>query len=86
MIGRTTHTIAHFSDAFWLGGLAAQAPAGDYRVDHEWEIVESGSQSGYRRSGSFIHVPSISTRSNMTQLVPISANELLLAVETAATM
>lgn len=85
MTVRTTRMIARFDKPFWLSGLGESMPAGKYQVEHEWEIVEGGAQSGYRRSGSFIHVPSIATPSNRTQLVPITAIELQASVDESDT-
>ncbi|MCO6052304.1 hypothetical protein NGM99_21170 [Mesorhizobium sp. RP14(2022)] len=85
MAARTTRRIARFDEPFWLSGLGERMPAGKYHVEHEWEIVEGGAQSGYRRSGLFIHVPSIGTPSNRTQLVPITAIELQASVDASDT-
>lgn len=79
---RTTRTIAHFAKAFHLAGSGEDMPAGDYRVEHEWQTIEGGSQIGYRKTSSVIYVPSISSASSVSQMVSISARELEGAVET----
>lgn len=83
MVSRTTRTVARFSASFWLAALDEQAPAGEYRVDHEWTLLEGGSQLGLLRNGSFIHLPAVNVTSRIRQLLPISSRELSLASETA---
>jgi hypothetical protein len=56
MTSRTTQTVVHFSSDFRLPGFDAPQPAGDYRVDHDEELVEGASRFAWRRVGRF-HPP-----------------------------
>jgi hypothetical protein len=57
MTSRTTQTVVHFSSDFRLPGFDAPQPAGDYRVDHDEELVESTSRLAWRRVGAFVRSP-----------------------------
>jgi len=85
---RTTQTIVHFSSAFQLPEFDAIQPAGDYRVDHDEEAIESASYIAWRRTGAFIHLPAIAapdagrsgTREATQQMVPIDPADLEAAL------
>ncbi|HEV7253215.1 MAG TPA: hypothetical protein VGN97_08950 [Mesorhizobium sp.] len=70
-----------FSAPFRLASLGETLPAGSYRVEHQWEPVEGLTQTGYRRAGSFLHLPSIGTASLVRQAVPVDFAELTAALE-----
>jgi hypothetical protein len=78
---RTTQAIVHFSTPFRLPGFDAVQPAGDYRVDHDEEIVEGQTLIAWRRLGAFIHLPAIGKPSLRQQMVPVTADELHAALE-----
>lgn len=81
MTTRTTRTIANFTTPFWVAALGDEAPAGEYRIDHEWMLLEEGSHQGYLRTGSFLHMPAMNVASLTHQLVLITPHELGLASE-----
>jgi len=81
MPDRTEQITVRFSSPFWLSGLSEKQPAGEYRVEHVWERVEGLTQTGYRRTGSFLHLPAIGTASLLQQAVPIDPVELEAALE-----
>lgn len=65
-----------FSAPFRLAALPEALPAGSYRVEHQWEPLEGLTQFGYRRAGSFLHLPAIGTPSLTRQAVPVDWAEL----------
>src|SRR5438445_1502554 len=72
MPDRTTHSIAHFTAAFALGGLEGPLPAGDYDIDHDEELIEGMSHIAWRRVATFIHLPARAVKNPTTsQLVAI---------------
>jgi len=82
MPDRTTHSIAHFTAPFGLGGLEGQLPAGDYDVDHDEELVEGTSRLAWRRVATFIHLPARAVKNPTTsQLVAIDHVELETALK-----
>lgn len=78
---RTTQTTVHFSSPFLLEGLDAAQPAGDYRVDHDEELVEGLSRLAWRQVGAFIHLPRIGNAAATHQMVPINSADLQSALE-----
>ncbi len=71
-----------FSAPFRISALGFEAlPPGRYRVEHLWEPVEGLTQTGYRRAGSFLHLPAIGTPSSVEQAVPVDWAELNAAFE-----
>ena len=80
MTSRTTQTVVHFPSAFRLPGFDALQPAGDYRVDHDEELVEGASRLAWRRIGAFMHLPSVATRASTQQMVPINPADLEAAL------
>ena len=81
MASRTTQTVVHFSSAFRLPGFDELQPAGDYRVDHDEELIEGISRLAWRRIGAFIHLPAIALQSSAQQMVPLSPADLDAALE-----
>jgi hypothetical protein len=80
MTSRTTQTVVHFSSDFRLPGFDAPQPAGDYRVDHDEELIEGASRFAWRRIGAFMHLPAIATRASTQQMVPINPADLEAAL------
>ena len=81
MASRTTQTVVHFSSAFRLPGFDEPQPAGDYRVDHDEELIEGISRLAWRRVGAFIHLPAIAMQSSAQQMVPLNPADLDAALE-----
>jgi hypothetical protein len=76
MTVRTTQSIVRFSSAFRLAGFDEPLPAGEYRVDIDEEAIEGAPWLGWRRVGSFIHLPAISVKNSTQQMVPINPADL----------
>lgn len=76
MLSRTTETIVSFPSTFTLPGFDAPQPAGDYRVDHDEELIEGPSRLAWRRVASFIHIPAIAATSSSRQMVPVDPNDI----------
>ena len=82
MTSRTTQTVVHFSSAFMLPGVHAPQPAGDYRVDHDEELLDGISRFAWRRVRAFIHLPAIAAQASTQQMVPINPADLDAALKT----
>ena len=80
MASRTTQTVVHFSSAFRLPGFGEPQPAGDYRVDHDEELVEGISRLVWRRTGAFIHLPAMAMHASVRHMVPINPADLEAAL------
>lgn len=78
---RSTQTVVRFSSAFLLPGIDALQPAGEYRVDHDEELIEGISRLAWQRAGAFIHLPAIAVNSSMQQMVPIDPADLEAALQ-----
>lgn len=81
MTNRTTQISVRFSSPFPLPGFETLLPAGEYRVDHDEEAIESASRLAWRRVGSFIHLPAIGTAGSLYQMVPIEPAYLAAVLE-----
>ena len=78
---RTTQTTVHFASPFLLPGFDAAQPSGDYRVDHDEELVEGLSRLAWRQIGAFIHLPRIGMPTATRQMVPINSIDLQSALK-----
>lgn len=76
MTTRVTQSIICFSSPFSLPGIDEPQPAGDYLVDHDEELLESGSRLAWRRVGTYIHLPAIGSQQTKQQLVRINPSLL----------
>ena len=76
MTTRTTQTIVHFAQPFHLPHFASEQPAGDYRVDHDEELIGGNIQTGWLRTASYIHLPAIGVTATTHQMVPIKPGDL----------
>ncbi|PBC00896.1 hypothetical protein [Mesorhizobium sp. WSM3860] len=81
MTTRTTSTVVRFYAAFLLPGLDAPQPAAEYRVDLNEETLESASRAPWRRVATFIHLPAISAKRSMQQMVQIEPASLEAAFD-----
>jgi hypothetical protein len=81
MTTRTTRSTVRFSSSVLLPGLDAPLPAGDYRVDHDEEMIEAGSRIAWHRVGAFVHLPAIGTPAMVQQMLPITPADLDAALE-----
>jgi hypothetical protein len=83
---RTTDTIVHFSAPFALPDLVGEVhPAGDYKIAQDEERIEGLSWFAYRRTATYIHLPSIAQGNRLRRIVRIEPTALadLLAATNA---
>lgn len=80
MSTRTTQTTVRFSSAFVLPGFDTPQPAGEYRVDHDEEVIEGVSHLAWRRVCTFIHLPAIGAPAGLRQMVPVVPADLEAAL------
>ncbi len=71
MNSRATRSTVRFHLAFSLPGFDVPLPPGEYLVDHDEEPIESDSRLAWRRVATFIHLPAVSARGRVQQMVPI---------------
>ena len=81
MTTRTTQSTIRFSSPVKLPGLDQPLPAGEYRIDLDEESIDDLSRIAWRRTGAFIHIPAIGSRSLTRQMLPIAPAELDSALE-----
>lgn len=81
MVTRTTSTTVRFSAPFLLSGFDSPQPAGEYRVDHDEESIDGVSWQAWHRTGSFIFLPAVNATTSISQMVPVSPDELDAALE-----
>lgn len=81
MTTRTTQSTVRFSSDALLPGLDEPLPAGEYHVDHDEESIDDLSRIAWRRTGAFIHIPAIGSRSLTRQMLPITPADLDAALE-----
>jgi hypothetical protein len=81
MTTRTTQTEVRFHAPFELPGLDAPLPPGDYRIDHDEELLEAGSRLAWRRTAAFIHLPAIGTDAMRRQMLQVDPSWLDAAIE-----
>jgi hypothetical protein len=81
MTNRTTQKVVRFLSVFSLPGFDVPQPPGEYRVDHDEELIEVASHLAWRRVATFIHVPAISANGARQQMVPIFPADLDAALE-----
>jgi hypothetical protein len=81
MVSRTTQTVVRFTCPFLLPGLDGPQPAGEYRVDHDEELIDNVSRLAWRRVGAFIYLPAITVHLPTQQMVPINPSDLDTALE-----
>lgn len=80
MLTRTTTRTVRFNFRFTLTGVDEPQPAGDYKIETDEEQIDSTFFIGYRRTATFIYLPSQPGHRNITQLVRIEPDELDLAL------
>lgn len=72
MTTRTTQTTVHFSSAFSLPGSDERQPAGDYRVDHEEELIEGLSRIAWRRVAAHVFLPALGHGGPVQQMMTVN--------------
>ena len=81
MTNRTEQTTVRFTHAFEIPGFDRPQPAGEYRVDYDVERIEGVTRQAWRRVGTFIHLPAITSTASTRQMVPINPLDLDAALE-----
>ena len=76
MTTRTRRKLMTFARPFLLHSIDAVQPAGTYKVDTDEELIDGLSFLAYRRTASWIHLPSITTKSGSSQLILVQPSEL----------
>jgi len=79
MTTRTTQSIAVFNDAFSIGGIDGELPAGSYRIETEEELIESLSFVAFRRLETTIALPAIGSLGLKRQILAIDPLDLAAA-------
>jgi hypothetical protein len=77
---RTTRTTLTFAEPFNIRGIDGVLPAGDYVVLVDEELIEGISCTAYRRVGTVLCLPSISSPQHKSELVPVTQTDLDIAM------
>ena len=78
---RTSDTEVTFRRPFTLSVLAVPLPAGTYRVVTDEEEVPGLSFLAHRRKTTMLHIPAVSVRSGLHQVIDVDPKELAEALE-----
>jgi hypothetical protein len=78
---RITRSTVHFAAPFLVDGFEARLPAGDYRVEHDEEMIPGISWLAWRRIASFIRLPAVGAASLVEQVVQVDPAALDAALE-----
>ena len=70
-----------FAQPFLLRAIDAMQPAGTYNVDTDEELIDGLSFLAYRRTATWIHLPSITTKSGSSQMILVQPSELKAGVQ-----
>jgi hypothetical protein len=81
MTTRTSRKTVTFTHPFQLNGMDEVQPAGTYMIETDEELIEGLSFLSYRRTGTFILLPSRSNGSASGQVITINPWELEAAQE-----
>jgi hypothetical protein len=76
MTTRTCRKLLTFAQPFPLRAIDAVVPAGTYKVDTDEELIDGLSFLAYHRTATWIHLPSIATKSGSSQMIPVQPSEL----------
>jgi hypothetical protein len=76
MSTRTRRKLVTFAQPFLLRAIDALVPAGTYNVDTDEELIDGLSFLAYRRTATWIHLPSVTTKSGSSQMILVQPSEL----------
>jgi hypothetical protein len=76
MTTRTRRKLMTFAEPFLLRAIDAVQPAGAYNVVTDEELIDGLSFLAYRRTATWIHLPSIATKSGSSQMILVQPSEL----------
>ena len=78
---RTTRKSVTFRRPFSLSAIETVQPSGTYTVDTDEELIEGLSFLAYRRVATLFHLPSMSSRVGVTEIITINPSELEAALK-----
>ena len=76
MTTRTRRKLMSFAQPFLLHATDSLLPAGTYNVDIDEELIDGLSFLAYRRTATWIHLPSITTKSGISEMILVQPSEL----------
>jgi hypothetical protein len=76
MTTRTRRNLITFPQPFFLRTIDAIVPSGTYKLDTDEEIINGLYFVAYRRTATWLHLPSISTVTGVSQLIFVQPSEL----------
>jgi hypothetical protein len=76
MTTRTCRKLMTFEEPFLLRAIDAVLPPGTYKIDIDEESIDGLSFLAYRRAATWIHLPSIATKSGTSQMILVQPSEL----------
>jgi hypothetical protein len=83
MTTRTRRKLMTFAQPFLLRVIDAVMPAGTYKIDIDEELIDGLSFLAYRRTATWIHLPSITTKTGCSQMILVQQSELEAGYESA---
>ena len=78
---RTRRKLMTFAQPFLLRAVDSLLPAGTYKVDIDEELIDGLSFLAYRRTATWLHLPSIATTSGTSQMILVQPSELEMGQE-----
>ncbi len=84
MPDRTTRSTATFRHPFSLRSLDGVQPAGTYLVETDEELILGLSFDAYRRTNTYLYLPSTGVASAASEIVGVDPVELQAALDTDA--
>jgi hypothetical protein len=77
---KATSTTISFSKPFEVFGVDGIHPPGEYSVEIEGEEIDGLSLSAWRRTATYLRLPSLSSPQNVSELVPVQQADLEAAL------
>jgi hypothetical protein len=81
MMTRTTRKTVTFRRPFSISAIDKVQPSGTYTVDTDEELIDGLSFLAYRRVATLLHLPSMSSRVGVIEIVTINPLELEAALK-----
>jgi hypothetical protein len=78
---RTTRKTVTFRRPFSLSAVDRILPSGTYAIDTDEELIDGLSFLAYRRTATLLHLPSISSRAGVSQMVTVNPDDLDAALK-----
>jgi hypothetical protein len=77
---KATSTTISFSKPFEVFGVDGTHPPGEYGVEIEDEEIDGLSLSAWRRTATYLRLPSLSSPQRFSELVPVQQGDLDVAL------